>query len=335
MIKGEMSAKGGSASGGETKETFIKCCKLSGKHKKVFIILSTIVLLAIAIISIAAAGWKMHERRDGANFKMGYGAMGSRGGGFYPSPKIDNQFIIPEDAAKSGELAIMVNDLEAAKKVVSTVAAKNGGNIYSTAISYTGSKLKNGSIVVQVPVEKFDVTFANLKTVGSKIIKESTQQIAPRNAYIMPMAAAQEKVAADQDVVSSDSAISSVEPMIYPAPQQVSQNKGYIRVVFADYGKSNIAGNIVNDNNFLQGSRGLWVALGAKILLLLVLFVLLIVMLKRIFRNLRAARAAKKTKTHHVHIASLASTSDRLRESRRVRQMPKSRQRVVRIAKKK
>ena len=305
----------------ETKENFIKCCRLDGKHKKVFVVLITVIFLAIAVLSIAAAGWKMHERRSGINFGIGSDGSGmmNRGGGFYPSPKIDNQFIIPEDAAKSGELAIMVNDLEAAKKVVSTVAAKNGGNIYSTAISYTGSKLKNGSIVVQVPVEKFDVTFANLKTVGSKIIKESTQQIAPRNAYIMPMAA-QEKVVADQDSVSSDSATSSIEPMIYPAPQQVSQNKGYIRVIFADYGKSNIAGNIANDNNFLQGSRGLWVALGAKILLLLVLFVLLIVMLKRIFRNLRAARAAKKTKTHHVHI---------------VRQMPKTQKRVVRIAKKK
>ncbi|MDD5463992.1 MAG: hypothetical protein PHP62_02505 [Candidatus Moranbacteria bacterium] len=308
----------------ETKENFIKCCRLDGKHKKVFVILISVIFLAIAVLSIAAAGWKMHERRSGINFGIGYDGSGmmNRGGGFYSSPKIDNQFIIPEDAAKSGELAIMVNDLEAAKKVVSAVATKNGGNIYSTAISYTGSKLKNGSIVVQIPVEKFDVTFANLKTVGSKIIKESTQQIAPRNAYIMPMAAAQEKIVADQDAVSPDSATSSIEPMIYPAPQQVSQNKGYIRVIFADYGKSNIAGNIANDNNFLQGSRGLWVALGAKLLLLLVLFVLLIVMLKRIFRNLRAARAAKKAKTttHHVHI---------------VRQMPKTRQRVVRIAKKK
>ncbi|HAR99737.1 MAG: hypothetical protein US57_C0011G0015 [Candidatus Moranbacteria bacterium GW2011_GWC2_37_73] len=307
----------------ETKETFIKCCKLDGKHKKVFVILISVIFLAIAVLSIAAAGWKMHERRGDVNLGIKYDGSGmmNRGGVVYPSPRIENQFIIPEDAAKSGELAIMVSDLEAAKKVVSAVATKNGGVVYSTAISYSGSKLKNGSIVVQIPVEKFDATFANLKTVGSKIIKESTQQIAPRNAYIMPMAA-QEKVVADQDSVSSDSATSSIEPMIYPAPQQVSQNKGYIRVIFADYGKSNIAGNIANDNNFLQGSRGLWVALGAKILLLLVLFVLLIVMLKRIFRNLRAARVAKKAKTttHHVHI---------------VRQMPKTRQRVVRIAKKK
>ena len=309
----------------ETKENFIKCCRLDGKHKKVFVILISVIFLAIAVLSIAAAGWKMHERRSGVNFGIGYDGSGmmNRGGGFYPSPKIENQFIIPEDAAKSGELALAVNDLEIAKKTVSSVATKNGGNIYSTSISYAGNKLRNGSIVVQVPMENFDVTFAALKTVGNKIIKESTQQIPMRTYY--PMAAsisAQEKPVADQDASSSDSVIStsSIEPMIYPAPQQVSQNKGYIKVIFADYGDRKIAGNMAGNNNVLQGNRGLWVAFGAKLLLLLVLFVLLIVMLKRIFRNLREARAAKKAKTHHVHI---------------VRQMPKTRQRVVRIAKKK
>lgn len=306
MIKEEMSAR---------------CCGLGGKHKKVFVILSVIVLLAIAIISIAAAGWKMHERRSGVNFGVGYGNSGMMNcnNKIYPvSPNEDNQFVLPEDALKSGELAIAVSDLEIAKKAISDVATKSKGSIYATFISYASNNLKNGSIVVQVPAENFSSAFGELKMVGGRVVQEKTQQVPSRYYYPMDIAAEDKvgSVAPQQAVSSSDV---NPEIAIYPNPAQtqLAQDKGYIKVVFVDYGNTS---NVFAGNNFSQSSPGLWVAFGLKLLLLLVLVVLLLVMLKRIFRSLREVRAAKKAKTHHVHI---------------VRQMPKSRQRVVRIAKKK
>lgn len=313
----------------ETKENFTKCCGLGGKYKKVFVVVGGVILLAIIFLSVATAGWKMREARRGGNMMYGWndnsgrGFMGNKGRDFYPtpvSPNIDNQFVLPEDAARNGELAIVVGNLETAKEAVSKIATKSNGNIYATFIAYASNDLKNGSIVVQVPVENFASAFGELKKVGDRVIQESTQQIPPRVYY--PMMAAAEKNIAETDVkddsVEAPQAFSASEAKpeiaIYPAPAQPQQlqNKGYIRVVFADYGNDFGAGK------FSQNNGVLWVIFGMKFLLLLVLLALLLVMLRRIFRSLRAVRAAKKATRSTVHI---------------VRQMPKTRSRVIKIAK--
>ncbi|KKQ52774.1 MAG: hypothetical protein US70_C0007G0023 [Parcubacteria group bacterium GW2011_GWD2_38_11] len=320
MIKGEMSARGGSASGGETKvyptrETFTKCCGLGGKHKKVFIIVGGIILFAIIFLSIASASWKMREVRNGGMYSFSRGQMNSSEKRFYSMPSNssngENQFVLPEDALRSGELAIVVSDLETAKKAISDIATKSKGNIYATFISYASNSLKNGSIVVQVPVENFASAFGELKKVGGRVVQEKTQQVPPRYYYPMGIAAEGEATSAAPQQPTSSSDVKP-EIAIYPNPAQtqLAQDKGYIRVIFADYG--------VGAGNFSQNKGGLWVVFGLKLLLLIVLIALLLVMLKRIFRSLREARAAKKTKPTTVHI---------------VRQMPKTRSRVIKIAK--
>ncbi|KKP97710.1 MAG: hypothetical protein US25_C0035G0006 [Candidatus Moranbacteria bacterium GW2011_GWE1_36_7] len=324
----------------ETVESFAQCFKLNSRRRKI-VAAFLILVIGVAIVALTTGlRLKLHEKQfggrmiDGYDGKIGYSSMMRSQSGFYGDSNANNFFAIPQDAAKSGEVALVVEDLDVARKAISSIALKNGGIIYFENISYASENLKNGSVVVQIPLEKFDATFANFKNVGSRIIKESTEQIPLINYYPM---AAQEKNVANQDVSSSDSATStsSIEPMIYPAPQQVSQNKGYIRVVFVDYGKKEYQNRAFGIFGSSQNINGLWIALGLKFIVLIILFVVLLLVFQKIIRDIRAARAAKKAKTHHVHIASLASTSDHLRESRRVRQMPKSSQRVVRIARKK
>jgi hypothetical protein len=312
----------------ETQKNSIKCCGwLGGKHKKFLVIVGGLVLLAIIMLSLATAGWKMHEKRNSVNGSIGYdnytGMMG-RNSKVYPvqvSQDTVDQFVLPADAAKSGEIAIVVNDLESAKKAVSEVATRDGGNVYATFISYTSGNLKNGSIVVQIPVENFDATFGALKNIGSRVIQESTRQIETRNVIypmMTPATAAQGKVDANSANTKTTTSVSVPVPTsapsiaVWPGQQQV-QNKGYIKLVIADYGTTKPAGNL---EGVSQNKKGLWVMLIGELLLLIILFVVLVLMLKRIFRNFRAIRQNKKT----VHV---------------VRQMPNTRSRVIKVQRKK
>ena len=304
-----------------------KCCSgIGGKHKKIFTAIVVIIVLGVAVLVIAAgAKWKLREAQYcgnmmyGYNGERGFGGMmnGTRGAYQIPvQPINENQFVLPEDAAKSGELAIVVNDLESAKKAVSDVAAKSNGSVYATFVSYVSSSVRNGSIVVQVPVENFDATFVDLKKVGNQVVQESTQQIPTRSIYPMPLAAT-DKVAADSAAPTADSQNSVVSPIAIQV--QPTQNKGYIRVVFADYGIGSTDRSDAGKNAAYaaqNASNKLWLAFGIKLAILIVLFGILVVVLKKIFQNLRRTKKAKPA----VHI---------------VRQMPKTRQRVVRIAKRK
>ena len=304
------------------KEMSHACCSgMGAKHKKIFILISGVVVLAIVVLLIAAIGWKIHEARNGGNMMYGQrddfgrGQMMNQGKGL--SSSADNQFVLPGDALKSGELAIVVNDLEIAKKAVSDVAAKSNGSVYATFIAYASKNMKNGSIVVQIPVEKFDATFGDLKKVGQQVVQESTQQVAPRGNYPVPMGAT---------VQSSAEATSSPEIAMYPNPAQIQsvQDKGYIRVIFVDYGnglavkKQAVANSIISIGGAANQDmrNNLLVIVGVKLILLIAIFGLLFVIFKKIFHKVRRRK-------EHKHVAHI------------VRQMPKTRARIVKTQKKK
>lgn len=257
----------------KTKEIFFECCKsLGGKNKKGYIIGAVaFLLLAVAVVSVAGATWRArHFGSDGTFQGQNYGRMMNRGGNFGRasiSTDNDNSFVIPADASKSGEIAIIVTDLEVAKKSISDAAAKSAGSVQATEISYTSNNFKSGSIVVQVPVEKFDAIFGELKKIGSSVVQESTKKVAAKN------------------------------------DSQIFQDKGYIKVIFVDYG-FRAEGRIQNSANagivFSAGGQDsksrLILVLVLKTGLLLVLFVFLVIMLKRNFRNLREVRHHRKNK---------------------------------------
>lgn len=325
----------------ETRENSYACCGGSGKHKKFFIILILLVFLAIAALSVAIIGWKMHEgiaRNNsiyGGNFGRGQ-MMNNRGNYIMPSiaPGIENKFVLPGDALKSGELAIVVNNLDAAKQAVSDIAVKGDGEIYETFIAYTSNNVKNGSIVVQVPAEKFETAFGELKKVGSQVVQEKTTKIAPINYYPVPMTAEEKPVASDSVESDAPAAITlesedaKAEIATFPTSAQQVQDKGYIKVVFVDYGaivnnrktteQQGAAGNIlgIGDPAKQDMRNNLLVIVGVKLIFIVAILGLLFAIFKKIFHRIKRRKENKKV----VHV---------------VRQMPKARTRVVRIAKRK
>lgn len=296
-------------------ETKNKCIIFDGKHKKVLIIAGLFVIFSIAIIAIGSISWKMNQARNyGWSNESGRGQMMNRRSGVANSAPVnvvtDKQFSMPEDAAKSGEIAFTIADLESAKKAVADVAAKNGGNVYATYISYASSTSKNGSIVVQVPIGNFDLTFSSLKNIGSRIIQEQTTQLPVRNIYPIgiatPMAAVNKVDGGDVVKDQEPTVTSTMMPDYYP---KTVQNKGYIRVIFADYGRNGVAGMMKRNENFNVSNQRLWIAVILKGILVIVLFVILILMLRKIFQNLRAGRKIKPV----VHVVKQSSrTSQRI-----------------------
>lgn len=315
------------------------CAGVGRKNKKVFIVI--VFLLVAGVLSLVAlrASGEFGSRIDRDSYgygrsgmmsgSYGYGrAMMGRGDiGLSSSRQINNQdqFVTPDDAVKSGELAVVVDNLENAKKAVSDIAAKNTGNVYSTFISYAAGNLKNGSIVVQVPAANFDAAFGDLKKIGKQLVQESTRQVPIRNIYPMPLAASEKSVgkAVDEKAIAADdsSVASEVKPeiAIYPSPVQFQQpqDKGYIKIVFVDYGKGSAAGFATSAGQ--NQDNKLWVVFAIKLGMLIALLVILIIISKKILQNFRVIFAARKARPT-VHV---------------VRQMPKTRARIVRIAKKK
>lgn len=329
------------------------CCSIK-KGKRFAVVIALLAIGFLFLVAIKASG-ELSNR--GNIYSNGDGSAANYGKAAYMMPPdygYVDPFVVPEDALKKGEIAIVVSDLESARKSVADIASNESGSIYATNIKYSSDKIKNGSIVVQVPMENFDSAFAGLKKIGNKVIQESTQQIPLRNYYQYPMPlAAQEEVKNSSgenisddnlsaDVTDSDASAPVSQTEIapaYPIISQPVQDKGYIKVIFVDYGKysyegqrtmpGGIGGGIFGVSGYMgQNMRSnILLVIIIKSILLIVLIALLVVIFKKIFKNLRKEKVVQR--------------KPQIRLSQRkpivhvVRQTPKTRSRTVRIAKNK
>lgn len=315
-----------------------KIAKIDLHHKKIkktiIILLFLAGVLFAGLIVVAKFSHQKLARFGSVSSSLNAGngvASSNLKSEIYPVPADYNQFIIPEDAAENGELSIGVDNLDEAKKKISIIAQSSGGSVYSTNITYSSNSIKKGVIVLQIPAGQFAKTFEALKSISSQVFKETTQKINSRNiAYPVPMsqessdAVKSSDVASDQavsaEISSTDSKLDSVSnPSIYPGyyPQPV-QDKGYIKVSFANYDKPNLSDT--GNKKELEISQSLinrfWFVMAIKMTFLILLFALLILLIIKIFK---VSRKPKTKKT--VEEAKPVIT----------RQSPKSRKRVVKI----
>ena len=302
---------------------------LCGRVNKKSIIIGAIVTILIIVLGIGvlAANWKI-DRYNNANLNM------ARNGDItkhYPSsiqPNNGDEFVLPQDAAKSGEIAIVVNDLDSAKNNVQNIAVKNGGIVYDTFIAYASNKIKSGSIVIQIPKANFDATLSDLEKIGSQVVQESVRQIPAANQIIYPQPQPMAEVSdnsgnvpkenstVNSNVTNGAAAVAADQntnnPTIAPAPTimpiypQIAQDKGYIKVIFADYGKSNDSaiatvsktniGNILGVGYGGQNMReNIWVVLAIKSIVLIVLIWVIVIIARRIIVNLQKIKRSKKS----------------------------------------
>lgn len=285
----------------------------------------TIVLVVVLGLGIMVAHLKL-EKYASLNVARNGRIMKN-----YPNsinPDNGDEFVLPQDAAKSGEIAIIVNDLDNAKNSVQNIAVQNGGVAYSTFIAYASGNIKNGSIVVQIPNANFDATLSDIEKIGSQIVQESSRQIPMINPIIYPQAqpmieasgnsvtVPKENPTANSNVASEGTAVATDQgannsvvapaPILMPVYPQIVQDKGYIKVIFADYGVKNNAIFGTTDKTNIENIFGvgyggqnmrdnIWVVLATKSIVLIVLIIVIVIIAKRIIVNLREIKRNKKT----------------------------------------
>jgi len=310
------------------------CGRTNKKAISIGVIAIIVILIIALVLGIMAAHLKL-EKYTSLNATKNGNIMKK-----YPSsiePNNGNEFVIPQDAARSGEIAMIVNNLDSAKNSVQNIAMKNGGIVYNTFIAYASDKIKNGSIVIQIPKANFDGTLSDIEKIGSQIVQESSKQIPAINTtvYSQSQSSAEssnssanvpKEDAATKPTIATDSSTVST-PTVMPMPiyQQITQDKGYIKVVFADYGKKSddtietfAKTNVENIFGVGYGGQNMrdniWVVLAIKSIVLIFLIWIIIIIAKRVITNLQKIRRNKKSVTPIV------------------KQMTKNRKRVIKIA---
>jgi len=92
-----------------------------------------------------------------------------RDGGAVPvSSQVDKKVI------KNGNLNLKVDKIDEAVNEIEKIAKDNQGEIASSNIRQSTRNIKNGSMVVRVPVTNFEKTFSEIKTKASLVLNEST-----------------------------------------------------------------------------------------------------------------------------------------------------------------
>lgn len=299
---------------------------------------SSFALLVLAVTSIIVGILGVHQKFQARSRGYDRGMMSSTRTAYsYPTSLDGSQFYPPQDALKSGELAITVESIENTQKQIAGIVEKNNGAVHETFIAHASDRIKNGSIVIQIPAEKFETTVSDLKNIASEIIQESTRQIPPMAAYpMMESAISNDEVQADESGSSESASLTerseisaSPRSMIYPQPAFV-QDKAYIKIIFVEQNRKEkvisqgyqnmMPGSIVrSDYAGLGMKNNLWIVITIKVLLLFGLLGLLIFLMKRIFKNFRSIRKAEKMGE----------------QKQTIRQMVKPRARIIKLAKKK
>lgn len=302
----------------ETKEAQAGCYSpCGGRHKRKIIIIVVAVVLALAVLAIVACAKKIRSERNFAGtlctsgLDMRNGKIAARCGSVVPvPPESIDQFVVPFDAVEKGELSIVVGNANNVKQTVSDIAAKNGGSLFSTNISYAPGGAMSGFVVVQVPVGQFDQVFNGLKAAGGRVLRESTE-MTPQNNIAYPMSAQAQSAPADtvqsdnqdnQPAAGSASASTPTviaQPGIYPPFPRTEQNKGYIKVSFVENGggfagsrmQANGNGATIDGNDFAQ-ELGRNLLKGSFLILLIAIILWFIRRIKNDAQKVRSKRTS-------------------------------------------
>lgn len=93
----------------------------------------------------------------------------------------DHLMMAQEDASvsekkeiKNGEITMQVADADQSLEDIVSIAKEHGGHVHSSRFYRDSSNIKNGTVEVRVPVEKFEVVFGALKKIARVVVAEST-----------------------------------------------------------------------------------------------------------------------------------------------------------------
>ncbi len=164
---------------------------------------------------------------------------------------------IPEQAdkkiIKNGNLILKVEKTENAVEEISTIVKDRGGEIFSTNFNERVKGQKSGSVIVKVPVQKFEETIGEIKKVATQVISESTagqdvtEQYADLQAQVNNKRAEEESFVKILDRAGEISDVLAVTQQVARVRGEIDRLEGKIKFMEAQTDMSTITVNLSED----------------------------------------------------------------------------------------
>ncbi len=119
----------------------------------------------------SVGGFSAPEAMTGMASKSSVGNFSERSASVDSAP---TQNVTDNKIIRTGSLNLKVNSADEAAGKISQIAKDNGGEVFSSNFYQSSKNIKSGTIEVKVPVDKFEKAFAEIKTVATLVVREST-----------------------------------------------------------------------------------------------------------------------------------------------------------------
>lgn len=116
---------------------------------------------------------------DYQNNLVGERMMTSEKGGFGVANdtneiQISESALIEKKEIRNGNLSLKVEKIDEATDKIEVIAKNQNGEVFSTNFHEAIKGQKSGYIIIKVPIEKFEITIDQIKSVATQITSEST-----------------------------------------------------------------------------------------------------------------------------------------------------------------
>lgn len=127
---------------------------------------------------------------------------------------------------KNGNLNLKVNSVDKASENIAKIAKDNGGGVFSSNV-YNRNNVKNGTVIIKVPVANFEKTFSEIKKVAALVVQESTSGQDVTEEYVDLQAQLKNKQAEEQQFVQILGQAQKIQDIL-DVTQQLSRVRGEI-----------------------------------------------------------------------------------------------------------
>ncbi|MFA5777519.1 MAG: DUF4349 domain-containing protein [Parcubacteria group bacterium] len=131
---------------------------------------------------------------------------------------------------KTGNLGLKVSSVDDCAKSIADIAKANNGDVFSSNIRQSSSKIKSGIIAVKVPVDKFENTISEIKKVAVLVLNESTSGSDVTEQYVDLQAQIKNKKAEEASFVKILESAQKIDDVL-AITRELSRTRGEIERV--------------------------------------------------------------------------------------------------------
>ncbi len=160
---------------------------------------------------------------------------------------------IEKKVIKNGDLNLKIENTEKAAAEISLITKNQTGEVFSTNFYERVKGQKSGNITIKVPIEKFEVTLTQIKTIATQVISESTTGQDVTERYTDLQAQLKNKQAEEQSFVKILDRTGDIEDVLAVTKQiarvrgEIERLEGQIKFMNSQTNMSTITINLSED----------------------------------------------------------------------------------------